>query len=125
VSEGTTAGVVGGSQALAAVVSAVGFVENSKPLDLDPFDDARLKDIAQERQLRKTVARWTMWGLAVQLVLMDAAFGWYAFRNIGDAGFADTFKWFFAGTLGEIFGIMWVLVAYLFPKNRPSSYGDH
>lgn len=66
-----------------------------------------------------------MWGLAAQLVLMDAAFGWYAGQNIDSPAFADLVKWFFAGTLGESFGIMWVLVAYVFPKDRPDPYGGH
>lgn len=99
------------------------FAPAAKPLD--PFENEKLQDIGQERALRKRVAKGTMWGLAGQLALMDGVFIAYAWNNASSPGFADTFKWFFVGTLGEIFGIMWVLVAYLFPKNRPNLYEGH
>ena len=103
-----------------AKLSAFKYVEESQPLDR--FDDARLADLQQERELRELVARWTLMALGIQLCLMDLAFGYYTRHDIASPEFPATFRWFMAGTLGEIFAIMWVLVAYLFPKHRKSPY---
>ena len=107
----------------ASPASAFSFVGTGQ--EITRFDSERLADLAQERNQRKQVANWTLRALTCQLVCMNAAFVAYAIWFASTADYAITFRWFMVGTLGEIFGIMWILVSFLFPKDRPSLYQGH
>lgn len=116
------------SPELQAKVLAVG--SSVTPQDVDTFDrlqeisdrSAKLRTILEawerqhreERKLRQTYARWLLGGLGVQGLLVNVAFFMIGFAAISvDPWVANSF---ILAVFGEIAGMVFFIVKYLFPK---------
>ena len=84
----------------------------------DRLDHERQKDQGQKRILRWVLAGWALFTVTIQMIVLTVAF-WY----IGSGKLTyDSYQFqvFLVGTLGEAFGIVYVIAKYLYPRaNEP------
>lgn len=88
------------------------------PRQLTSLDDERKRaetdDLRTDTRLRKHYARWFIGILIGQLVLMNVIF---VCVGVGVLKFTDyALHLYMGGTLAEVFGIVYVITRYLFPK---------
>ncbi|MGH7564045.1 MAG: hypothetical protein ACREK5_06450 [Gemmatimonadota bacterium] len=83
---------------------------------LDAVTEQHVMDLEADRRLRVRYAQRIFWLLVGQLIFMNVIF------FLGGAGYLEynerTFQIYMGGTLGEVLGIVWVIVRYLFDRPR-------
>jgi hypothetical protein len=102
--------------------SAGAAIESAEAEELAPLDslDTQRKEIELEG-LRDDVgnkdlyAKSLLGAMAVQLVIVDVAFGWYAFANHWHIPTAALNVWI-GGTFAQVVGVVLVVAHYLFPN---------
>lgn len=81
-----------------------------------PFSDLveqEVKDKKAERKLRERFANDWFWVAIVQLIVVNLVFiAWAYYRGMD----VWTLRAFLGATILEVFGILWVVTRYLFPK---------
>jgi hypothetical protein len=89
---------------------------------LDPAverERAHNDDLRQDTKLKRLYAYWFIGILAVQLLLMNGVF---VAVGIGCLKFSEpVLQMYMAGTLAEVFGVVYVITRYLFSKKDSTS----
>ncbi|MBO9490351.1 hypothetical protein J7384_08260 [Endozoicomonas sp. G2_1] len=97
---------------LAASIKA-SLQDKSKTSATDLLVNERVEDSKADRELKKSYARWFVYILIGQLIVMNIAFfcvgfGWLSFDEW-------SLNLYMGGTLAEVFGVILVITKNLFP----------
>lgn len=98
----------------------LGKAENYPELkSLDPFSKSLLDDAKQDRELRAKYAIYFIWILIGQLLVLNALFVGVGAQWLNYSDWL--FHAFLGGTFIEVIGIIYLIVAYLFPTRAIST----
>jgi hypothetical protein len=90
--------------------------DQTTPLDeLGPEKAADVEDKKQDTELKKSVAKFTMWATAIQLGVADLVFVLYATSQWGNIPVAAIDVWLGAVVV-QVIGLMAIVSHYLFPS---------
>lgn len=76
----------------------------------------KLKQLRQDRMLRKSIAAWAIGFVAFQLLFANLSFGFFLWHNRAEPDASIMIAWL-SSTVVEVVGILWVIARSLFPFN--------
>lgn len=76
----------------------------------------KLKQLRQDRMLRKMIAAWAIGFVAFQLLFANLSFGFFLWHNQAEPDASIMIAWL-SSTVVEVVGILWVIARSLFPFN--------
>lgn len=90
--------------------------DKNRTVPTDPLVNEKVEDARSDRELKKSYAKWFIWILVAQLLIMN-----FAFYGVG-FGWLKYEKWtldlYMGGTLAEVFGVILVITKNLFPLKK-------
>lgn len=84
----------------------------------DRRDQQKLQEKADEHELRKKVARWVYVATALQVLLADVAFYFYAAWGVHWNVPTQSISAWLAATVVQVIAVLLVITRYLFPTRR-------
>ena len=94
----------------------VAIKDKSKTSPADPLTVEKIENSKSDRELKKSYAKWFIWILVGQLVVMNLVFisvglKWLEFDEW-------SLNLYMGGTLAEVFGVILVITMNLFPNKK-------
>lgn len=86
----------------------------SKTAPVDPLTNEKIQNHQSDRELKKLYAKWFIWILIGQLIVMNAVFIGAGLKCLNFENYV--LELYLTGTLAEVFGIVLVITKNLFPQ---------